>query len=152
MGTGKGIAIGIGASVAAIFALLILLPGGISSTDMTALKELKPIDMTQSFQKTPIATYNNCATDMLTDKGRPMQNAKVTCYPDEVKWSMLDRPLTGSIASFHFAAPNQLVDSGLTCFACKSKVYKYGGNDFQLALFDEVGEKRYDVKLFELPK
>jgi hypothetical protein len=146
MGTGKGIAIGIGIALAAILAFVVYSNGGVS-----ALKELKPIDMTKSFTKEPIATYNNCATEMLTDKGRPMQNAKVTCYNDNVKWSLLDRPLTG-IASFHFAAPTQLVDSGLTCFACKSKVYKYGDNDFQLGLFDEVGEKKYDVRLWELPQ
>lgn len=36
-------------------------------------------------------------------------------------------------------------------FNQESKLYQYDDNDFELGLFDQVGEKRYQVKLWELP-
>lgn len=128
MGAGKFVAIGTG--VAALIGVLY-----VSSTQGFSLENLRPIDMTQSFtQQTrePIRVYENCATIL----GGSKTTVKCDTGP-------------GIDPQFEFFTPDALKD--MVIWTEKSRLYQYGDNDFELVLFDQVGEKRYPVRLYELP-
>ena len=99
----------------------------------------------------PIQVYHNCAAEMMTDKGRPSQQAFLKCWDDGVTWTQLRQPTVKPIATFHFNAPDKLVDTGMMCCACRSAVYVYENNTYELAFPDQVNEKRYPATLYQLP-
>jgi hypothetical protein len=163
MGTAKGLTIGIAVGVILAVGVVAALMSGTLTTSIAAVNKITTApDGRESVriggnplegQREAVAVYNNCITELLTDKGRSVQTAKVQCWPDGQSWSLLNKPQGVPLAKFTFDAPSQLKDQGVTCFACSSRVLIYGdnGSEYELALKDQVGEKRYPVKPWELP-
>ena len=101
----------------------------------------------------PILIYNACDTNMLTDKGRTNQQAAVTCNITDFTGTLSEnRSSGGKFDHYRFTAPAKLVDSGLLCHSCDSRLFVYADNYYELELSDEVGAKRYSVRLYELPQ
>ena len=88
--------------------------------------------------KTLVAVFTDCKSEIRTDiDNYPL---KVKCYNDE------------GIATerFSFNVPAKL--DGKIALAADTTLYQYGENDYEVALKDDVGEKRYAVTVWEQPK
>lgn len=101
--------------------------------------------MTQSFSmvspKQPIAVYTNCFSEIRGDiEGGPINT---NCYREGGQL-YIER-------SFKFTMPAAFDNNDTIILRTKSTVYQYGENDFELGIKDDVSEKRYTVKLWELP-
>ena len=96
--------------------------------------------MTSEDNRVPIAVYDNCKS--FTDPD--FKTIETFCYLANF-----------SQKQFKFNLPTTL-DQGLppheALVNIVSKVYQYGANDFELGLFDQVGEKNYTVSLWQLPQ
>lgn len=92
----------------------------------------------------PIQSWEHCSS-AISGYGTMFDDIQTDCY---TYWSVLEHGTY--LKSFRFKLPPQLV--GLKSIAASSAVYQYGPNDFELALYDDIGEKRYQVQLWELPQ
>ena len=162
MGTAKGLTLGIAIGVILAIGVVVALMSGTFTTSIAAgntkittpdgrdsvLVSDNPFEAEKA---DPIQVYHNCAAEMMTDKGRPSQQAFLKCWDDGVTWTQLRQPTVKPIATFHFNAPDKLVDTGMMCWACRSAVYVYEDNSYELAFPDQVNEKRYPATLYQLP-
>ena len=160
MGTAKGLTIGIAVGVILAVAFVAAVMSGtftrsVAAGEMITTPEGKEsvlvTDNPLQQAKEPIAVYHNCAAQMLTHEGINTPTARVECWEDGITWTSLDRPSERPIAYFKLFVPEKLKDTNMTCWACKVAIYQYGDNDFELAMQDEVNEKRYPTTRYELP-
>ncbi|AFU59716.1 hypothetical protein Ngar_c27950 [Candidatus Nitrososphaera gargensis Ga9.2] len=97
--------------------------------------------------RTPIATYRYCYSAIRGDLGK---NGYIDTQCYEKFFAPFMREVDNDeLANFKFTLPYELSD--MTTIRTESSVYKYGENEFELGLYDQVGEKRYHVKLWEYP-
>lgn len=95
----------------------------------------------------PIAIYEYCYSAINGNSGS-RSSIHTTCY--EERFSPLMREIDNKqLADFTFTLPPQL--EAIVTIRTESVVYQYAENDFELGLFDQVGEKRYQVRLLEFP-
>lgn len=143
------------ATGAAIIAILYVIASGIFSVQAIQESFRSNIaDVSSSLpggtSKEPIAVYEHCTSTIRGDI-KPRGYVETRCY--EREWSIIGGAREGQnkqLASYTFALPSQL--DGMTTIFTKSSVYQYGDSDFELGVYDQVGEKRYQVKLWEYPK
>jgi hypothetical protein len=93
--------------------------------------------------RSAIQSWTHCSS-AVSGYGTKFDDIQTNCY---TYWSILQHG--DLLKSFRFKLPAELV--GLKSIAASSAVYQYGPNDFELALYDDIGEKRYKVQLWELP-
>lgn len=136
------IAVGIIAGVVAVGLVFAITSGAFVSAGESNLKsvgdQLGSV-IPNAGTKEPIATWDNCYSDIAGE-------VNTKCYEEG------EGPYSGTstiVKTFRFKNPQEL--DGVIGVATKTVVYQYGSNDFEIALFDQVGEKRYPVKLWELP-
>jgi hypothetical protein len=93
----------------------------------------KNIPLPKDTERVPITTYDNCKTFFRTD----LKFIETTCQTQK----------------FKFVLPTQIEEAfpRQAMFNVDSKIYQYDNNDFELGLFDQVGEKIYKVSLWEFP-
>jgi hypothetical protein len=97
--------------------------------------------------RTPIATYKFCYSSI---RGDLRENGYIDTQCYERFFAPFMREVDNKeVANFKFTLPYQL--SEMTTLRTESSVYKYGENEFELGLYDQVGEKRYHVRLWEYP-
>lgn len=92
------------------------------------------IPLTKEVKRVPIAVYDNCKSFVRTD----LKSIETTCYGKHFKFTLP-------------TALEQGLQHGEALLDVDSKVYQYDTNDFEIGLFDQVGEKVYKVRLWELP-
>ena len=87
-----------------------------------------------------IAVYHNCHSFIRTD----LKTIDTTCH--DLNYSYYKQ--------FKFNVPDVLEQAfpGQAFDDMNSTVYQYGSNNFKLGLHDQVGEKDYDVSLWQLPQ
>jgi hypothetical protein len=88
----------------------------------------------------PIATWDNCYSNIAGE-------VDTKCYQ---KGEGPYGSTSSIVKTFRFKSPQAL--EKVIAVATKTTVYQYGSNDFEIALFDQVGEKRYQTSLWELPQ
>ena len=148
VGVKTGVVIGIGISVLAVGVILAwqnspaLAALGIDKAENSDSKSVLVTDSAvipgETQNKTLVAVFTDCTSEIRTDiDNYPL---KVKCYNDE------------GIATerFSFNVPAKL--DGKIALAADTTLYQYGENDYEVALKDDVGEKRYAVTVWEQPK
>lgn len=102
----------------------------------------KPFPLTNEDNRVPIAVYDNCKSVVRMD----LKTIGTMCFGTQ------NNPYS---KQFTFSIP-PVLEQGLqpdqVLLEVKSTVYQYSKNDFQLGLFDQVGEKNYTVSLWQLPQ
>lgn len=108
----------------------------------TSQKESKKIEA----KKPKVTVYDNCKSFIRID----LKYIETTCYkesPYGMTFASVDK-------KFKFKLPAKL-EQGFpntrALFNQVTKVYQHDVNEFEIGLFDQVGEKKYQTKLWELP-
>ena len=147
--SGKVVA-GIAAGAGIVVMLYVLSNGAIQNIQESLASNIATVGSNlPSNAREPIAVYENCLSALTgynTDKR--YNNIRTDCY--DRKLGFFEGTSAMKLADFKFTYPSQL--GSLTTIRSDSAVYQYGENDFEIGLYDEVGEKRYSVKLWELPQ
>lgn len=113
----------------------------ISSQSQKSISNLQEnvTSSTNEANPVPIAVYDNCQSTLRTD--------------EKIISTMCTLPPPNYQKQFAFNMPDVLVQAlqNQVPFFVKTTVYQYGTNNFEIGLFDQLGEKNYTVTLWQFP-
>lgn len=144
IGVGAGIAVLIGAAMIFFQPVQLNLAGSQASSENTNLQ----LESGTSKPNEPIAVVDDCGTTFSEHRMAVTCNTKTF---DMRQWQYLDLKTPEPLAKLVRQQGVEIIQGQPTLTYDHVTVYVYGKNDFEIGIKDQVGEKRYQTELWQLP-